>query len=288
MNSAREITLALGGKWHGRYGTACCPTHEDRNPSLSIAGGRDGCLLVKCHAGCDPLDVLAALREKGHSVRQVESTLAREATHREEQSAWRARQQAKAQSEWAKARPIGGTLGEQYLRNRSIRGDLPKTLRFNPNCWHPSATRPPAIVAKVERGNALVGVHRTYLGPDGGKADLSPNKAMLGPVKGGAVQLSDGAGPLIVAEGIETALSVLEMNAAHWPRVWAALSAGGVAGLQLPDTPSDLIVSPDGDKAGREAAEKLAIRAHALGWLVSVLAAPDGKDWNDVAMEAAR
>ena len=40
---ARPLTAQLGGKWHGAYGTACCPAHDDRNPSLSIrdsAGGR--------------------------------------------------------------------------------------------------------------------------------------------------------------------------------------------------------------------------------------------------------
>ncbi|MEM8758745.1 MAG: hypothetical protein AAGE83_00260 [Pseudomonadota bacterium] len=52
--TAREICLALGGRWHGAYGTACCPAHDNRRtPALSLADGRDGRLLVKCHAGCD-------------------------------------------------------------------------------------------------------------------------------------------------------------------------------------------------------------------------------------------
>jgi hypothetical protein len=33
---AETLTRALGGRWHGSYGAACCPAHEDRNPSLSI------------------------------------------------------------------------------------------------------------------------------------------------------------------------------------------------------------------------------------------------------------
>ncbi len=32
--------------------TARCPSHEDKNNSLSINEGKDGCALVKCHAGC--------------------------------------------------------------------------------------------------------------------------------------------------------------------------------------------------------------------------------------------
>jgi hypothetical protein len=32
--------------------TACCPAHEDQNPSLSIDEGDDGRALIHCHAGC--------------------------------------------------------------------------------------------------------------------------------------------------------------------------------------------------------------------------------------------
>jgi len=37
-----------------------CPTHEDRNPSVSIAY-RNGKVLVNCHAGCDARDIVADL-----------------------------------------------------------------------------------------------------------------------------------------------------------------------------------------------------------------------------------
>ena len=64
--------------------------------------------------------------------------------------------------------------------------------------------------------------------------------------------------------------------------VWAALSAGGMKALNLPDKPGDLVIAPDGDDVGRNAADALAHRAHALGWRVSLMPAPDGYDWNDV------
>ncbi len=41
--------------------SACCPAHDDRRASLSIAQGGDGTALVKCHAGCDTAAVLAAV-----------------------------------------------------------------------------------------------------------------------------------------------------------------------------------------------------------------------------------
>lgn len=75
------------------------------------------------------------------------------------------------------------------------------------------------------------------------------------------------------------------VNFARRFTVWAALSAAGMAGLRLPDgIPHKLTIAPDGDTAGREAAHKLAERASALGWSVSLLPAPDGRDWNDILM----
>jgi hypothetical protein len=41
--------------------SALCPVHDDHNPSLSVAEGSDGQVLLFCHAGCDVLDVAQAL-----------------------------------------------------------------------------------------------------------------------------------------------------------------------------------------------------------------------------------
>jgi DNA primase len=39
---------------------ACCPSHEDRNPSLSIKETDDGTVLLKCFGGC-PTDKATSL-----------------------------------------------------------------------------------------------------------------------------------------------------------------------------------------------------------------------------------
>lgn len=44
------------GKWK-----ACCPAHDDKDPSLSIREAGDGKVLLHCWAGCDTADVLAAI-----------------------------------------------------------------------------------------------------------------------------------------------------------------------------------------------------------------------------------
>jgi hypothetical protein len=40
---------------------ARCPAHDDREPSLKVSAGKDGRILLYCHAGCTPEAVVAAL-----------------------------------------------------------------------------------------------------------------------------------------------------------------------------------------------------------------------------------
>lgn len=41
---------------------ACCPAHDDKNPSLAIKQLADGRILMKCFAGCDIDSILSHLR----------------------------------------------------------------------------------------------------------------------------------------------------------------------------------------------------------------------------------
>ena len=55
LRTFEGVHPAGAGKW-----TARCPAHEDRSPSLSIAEGAEGRVLLKCHAGCSPESILSA------------------------------------------------------------------------------------------------------------------------------------------------------------------------------------------------------------------------------------
>lgn len=194
---------------------------------------------------------------------------------------------AQAKRLWLETTQLRGTCAELYLRNRAITCTLPDSLRFAQTCWHQSARRVPALIGKVTGADGFA-VHRTYLHNNGyGKSTMTPNKAMLGPTKGGAVHLSNAHGRLVVTEGIETGLSLISGLIDGPISVWAALSASGVAALRLPDRVGKLLIASDGDKIGRDAAKSLATRAYGVGWTVSILDAPDGRDWNDVLMTEA-
>ena len=282
---ARTLTFAIGGKWHGGYGSCPCPVCQPEGradqTALTLRDASDGRLLADCKKSrCSFRDLAAALGlTSGSFAKPDPAEQARRDAER------RAEAEKKAQialAAWAEAKPICGTLAETYLRGRGITCPLPDTLRFHGSCWHKSGKRLPAMVALVE-GSDLPAVHRTYLAEDGrGKAAVDPNKAMLGGVNGGAVRLASAPGPLVLAEGIETALSLCSGLLSGPATVWAALSTSGLHGLRLPRPVARLTIASDGDTPGRAAAHALAERATALGWRVSMLPAPDGRDWNDV------
>ena len=205
---------------------------------------------------------------------------------RAEDEAEAAKKAAQAEACWKEAGPIEGTVAETYLRGRGITAELPRSLRFHAECWHgPTAKRLPAMVAAVQ-GVARPAIHRTYLRPDGsGKAEVEPAKMMLGSTKHGAVRLAGDCGPLVVAEGIETALSLASGMFDGPVRTWAALSTSGMEALRLPPSSGELIVAVDGEEAGRSAGRALAQRAAADGWKVSVADPGEGADWNDRLQE---
>lgn len=284
MTDARTLTIELSGKWHGRYGVAPCPVcqsarRKEQN-ALTLSDG-DNRLLVHCKkSSCDFRDIATAAGIMDGTYTPPDPALhaQREAMRRAE-AAKRLRQ---AKAIWSEAQPISGTVAEAYLRGRCITCALPNTLRYHPAAWHgATAKRLPALVALVDGGDGFA-VHRTYLRPDGlGKADVEPAKAMLGATSGGAVRVTEGDGPLVITEGVETALSLASGLLPAPVTVWAALSTSGMQNLRLPPDLGRLMIAPDGDKPGRKAANTLAERAHALGWDVSLLPAPDGRDWND-------
>jgi hypothetical protein len=61
MNLENILARLQGVRRSGAGHIARCPAHEDRSPSLSIAEGRDGRVLLNCFAGCPPENIVQAL-----------------------------------------------------------------------------------------------------------------------------------------------------------------------------------------------------------------------------------
>lgn len=289
MSDALDLTHNLGGQWHGAYGTAPCPVcqqerRKDQN-ALTLTDGPVGVLVHCKKSECEFRDIMGLLGFAGSDYRRVDTNqLAQRQATRELVAL---RKEAAARRLWAEAVPIEGTPAEAYLRTvRCITCPLPATLRFHRAAYHgPTRQRIPAIIAEIQ-GTENFAVHRTFLRSDGlGKANLpGGDKLMLGSMAGGAVWLSEGYQRIVIAEGIETGLSLACGLLSEPASILAALSTSGMRNLHLPPTPARLTIAQDGDQPGRDAAYELALRAHALGWAVSLLDPGDGKDFNDVLL----
>ncbi len=289
--TAEAIAKALGGRKAGSGWMACCPAHEDRNPSLSIRAAKDGKALVRCHAGCDQKEVITALRARGlwEINRRATGPLARDCRHsvRNEPDLEVLKRTGAALEIWQASQPADGTRAEDYLRLRGINPPVRAALRFHPRLKHPSGSVWPGMVALVTLGDtgAPVAIHRTFLAFNGqGKAPLDPAKMMLGPCRGGVVRLGPPAGPLMVGEGIETCLAAMQ---ATGNSAWAALSTSGLRSLELPSDLVDVIVLADGDEAGEAAALHCASRWKLQGRRVRIARPPHGMDFNDILMGRA-
>jgi len=56
LNRVEKVKSAGANKWK-----ACCPAHDDQNPSLAITATSDGVLLLKCWAGCTTKEIVWAI-----------------------------------------------------------------------------------------------------------------------------------------------------------------------------------------------------------------------------------
>jgi putative DNA primase/helicase len=300
MTAAENIAALLGGEHRsGDWWRCRCPVHDSRGPSLAPRDGERG-LIVKCFAGCDSRDVLAEIRRRGLFAESVcgfpefrESTTRGREPRSLTNTASRndADRIALATRVWSQTQEARGTPVVPYLADRGITMPVPASLRWAPSLRRRDGSRGPAMVAiveHVERGFA--GVHRTWLRQN----DVAPqwhrlDRAMLGPVGGGAVRLAPAAELVMVAEGIETALSAMQATGLS---AWAALSTSGIAGLVLPSLPlaATVVILADNDinGAGERAARVVAARWLAEGRQVRIAMPPEpGTDFNDLVMGRA-
>lgn len=189
---------------------------------------------------------------------------------------------------WSAAKPLSGIdAASLYLRRRGIEQPYPAMLRFHARMSyrHPdrSLTRHPAMIARYVSPDATQSTfHLTYLDGSGRKANL-PQVRKLWPGKvpdGGAVRLAPSAETMGIAEGIETAMSAMQVFEIP---VWAALNSGNLMKWQPPETARNVIVFGDHDTNfdGQTKAYALAHRLKLSGLDVEVRIPDFDGDWND-------
>lgn len=286
MVDLEHIAKSCGGAVRSGSGWLCrCPAHDDSKPSLSLSYSRYGDkLLAKCHAGCDFLDIIAALRD----LRLLEDTY----HHDDMPEPTPHEKNDYAIQLWDNAQKADGTHVETYLNARGCVLSVPPSLRYNACLKHtPSGREFPAMIAGICKypSAEIIAIHRTYLNFEGtAKAPVENAKMMLGASSGGAVRFGACEGDVLwVAEGIETALS---LYLATGQPTWATLSTSGMKAVVLP--PPDLVpnlrIAADHDAPGIDAAQALAAREMAIGRDVRIDVPPvPGQDFNDVLREAA-
>ncbi len=268
MTPAQTLTHRVKGRWHANEGIARCPCHDDRTPSLSIADGQDGNLLLYCHAGCSFRNIVNAFRSQGQLEdrgRYRPTSAARSVNH--QGSPWRTgrgtvlpqpdsnklAKMKRALELWRESGKLLGTEGWDYfVRERGLAigqlGDLSHVLR-----WHRLER---AIIALMTDpiSNAPTGVHRTYLNIDGTKSEHK----MLGRM--GIVRLTpdeDVALGLGITEGIEKGVSLLLRP---WAPIWVTCGAAGMASFPLLVGIEALTIFADLGTAGIKAATECADR----------------------------
>lgn len=188
--------------------------------------------------------------------------------------------------------PLDSTPALRYLERRCGALDpsnFVSDLRAHPNASHSREWGSfPALLAVLRYPDGTgASVHRTYLTPDGRKANVDPvRKIMSGrPLVGSAVRL----GPILphigIAEGLETALCA---SKAFGLPVWAAISAGGMVAWVPPPGIQAVTIFGDNDASftGQAAAFTLARRLVKDGLAVDVqIPSTIGTDWADVQMQ---
>jgi DNA primase len=266
-----------GNEWKG-----CCPFHPDRTPSFTIYADDQRFMCFGCGSQGDVLDFI--MRRNGVSLADA-LEIAGAATQPRARgvpipAAVTPDRTREAAAIWMSASPATGTLAETYLTARGIRRPFPESIRFAELPL--GRTRLPALIAAVStlQGEVL-GIQRTFLSRDGStKSILASGKSKLsmGRLKGGAIRLAAAGPELIVTEGLEDGLTLLQDIGRP---VWVAAGASMLPVMKLPRLASVVTIGADNDPAGGEAARAAARAFAAQGRHVRIMKPDlDYKDFN--------
>ncbi len=288
--------MLLGGHKAGKGYLCRCPIpghgkgQGDRNPSLSIADGNER-LLVRCHSGCDPRDVIAELRrrgllEDGDGFRSGMKIRTREQGYPPAAKIEPAHDpNPQALAIWRSGQPITGSIAERFIRARGIALELTPSLRSGAHPYIGPYESPVSIAAVQAPARQVIAVQVTLIDPRGDrKAQVRLPRKTIGALGWGAIRLAAATDELALAEGTEKGLAAMQLFGVP---CWSSLGAGRMHRVWIPDDVRTLHIFADNDEPGRVAAERTA-HAHRHRRVVLHFP-PDGcKDWDDVTTARAK
>lgn len=289
--AGRATTL----KRAGREMKGLCPFHHEKSPSFYVndAKGFGHCFGCSWHGD----QIKFVMDREGCNFREAYELLAND-----DLPTWTLAERTKAQAEdrledlrkeqdarkfFDQSRPLAGTPGEVYLRARGITIEAPPFVRFGmvPS-WRNKETgewgrNRPAIICGAQDGtDAVVGIQRIFFpsdNPELGKADC---KLSLGTIRGSALRLEPAGPTIIMAEGPEDGLSIMQEGPGL--PVWVPFGTSMMPSVQLPPVVRKVIIAEQNNTAGRIAASKASIALSERDLEVAG-ARPNDQfdDWND-------
>jgi DNA primase len=273
----------------------CC-FHQERSPSMEVCDAKGTFFCHGCGATGDivrfvmlteNLSFVDALRWLGAADLPVVDPALRVKAAAEAE-AERVAAIADARRFWDSSVPATGSLAERYCRSRGITAPLPASIRFgHVPAWRDEATGrwgrsfPAMLCAVMDGAGELTGLQRIFLRPDGGgKADMRKPKRSLGRVRGGALRLGPVASHIIVCEGPEDGLSLMQELPGE--SVWVALGTAMMPDMDLPAEVRTVTLAGDNNPAGRAAVAKAAEALMLRGLTVRTMwPVPGFSDFND-------
>jgi phage/plasmid primase-like uncharacterized protein len=161
------------------------------------------------------------------------------------------------------------TFVDEYLNRRGI--------YLRPAMLRCRLDRKSMVVGVQAPDGKIIAIQQTWLTPDGEKA--SPKRLTTGNLGSGAVRLGAPARIIGLAEGVETALSAMQMTGIT---VWASLGATRLHSVELPTEVDEVHIFVDNDEPGRTGARRAADTHTSIGRKVYLRSPPDRcNDYND-------
>ncbi|MBO9380264.1 DNA primase [Sphingomonas histidinilytica] len=280
----------------GRAHVALCAFHQERSPSMHLYDSQGRYHCFGCGADGDIIEYVMRTERQGFvdALRWLGAANlpavdpAQRAVAAAEDEAERREAIAEARSIWDAARPARGTPAEAYARSRGIIAELPPSIRFaRTYAWRDRETgeigpsHAALIGGVVDAAGALIGLQRVFI-TDDGKAKLwgKRSKRSLGRVRGGALRLGPPAAEVILCEGPEDGLTLMQELPGR--SVWVALGTDMMPAIELPLPITKVTLAGDNDAAGQAAIERAGVALEARGYSVGTMFPRRGfKDFND-------